>query len=161
MKIKKTALIIVIFTAIFLNLIIAKYKGPEPAGSINRFYVKRVIDGDTIVLANNERVRYIGIDTPEIAHPKKPVEWMGKEAAEFNRRLVEHKWVNLEFDVEIRDKYGRLLAYVYIDGVFVNAELVKEGYAKVYTVPPNVKHAELFLKLQREARTANRGLWSK
>ena len=136
-------------------------------GTLNRgkapytFYVKRVVDGDTIVLANNERVRYIGINTPETKHPKKPVEWMGKEASEFNRKLVEHKFASLEFDVEVRDKYGRLLAYVYVGDTFVNAELLKEGYAQVFTVPPNVKYVDFFLELQKYARDNKKGLWSK
>ncbi len=124
--------------------------------------VKRVIDGDTIVLWNRERVRYIGIDTPELHHPKKPIEYLAKEAKEFNEKLVGGKKVNLKFDVEKRDKYGRLLAYVYLeDGTFVNADILKEGYAQLLTIPPNVKHVELFIRSQREARENNRGLWSK
>ncbi len=123
------------------------------------YFVKRVVDGDTILLANDERVRYIGINTPETKHPHKPVERFGKEAYEFNKRLVEKKWVRLEFDIEKRDKYGRLLAYVYLEDIFVNAKLVEEGYAQIYTFPPNIKHQELFIKLQREARESDRGLW--
>lgn len=123
------------------------------------YFVKRVVDGDTILLANNERVRYIGVDTPESVHPYKAVEYMAKEASSFNKKLVSGKWVRLEFDVERRDKYGRLLAYVYEGDVFVNAELVKQGYAQVYTFPPNVKYQELFLEYQRQARKNNRGLW--
>ncbi|MBI1952956.1 MAG: thermonuclease family protein [Candidatus Omnitrophica bacterium] len=124
--------------------------------------VERAVDGDTVVLAGGRRVRYIGVDTPEIHHPRKPVEFMGREAMNFNRRLVEGKKVRLEFDVERYDRYRRLLAYVYLtDGTFVNAELVKQGYAQIMTIPPNVKHAELFLKLQQEAREAKRGLWGK
>ena len=123
--------------------------------------VQRVIDGDTIELATGEKVRYIGINTPEIHHPRKPVEYFGKEAMEFNRKLVTSKKVHLEFDAQKRDKYSRLLAYVYLpDGTFVNAELVKEGYAQVATYPPNVKHQKLFKKLQQEARKAKRGLWA-
>ncbi len=104
-------------------------------------------------------VRYVGVDTPEIHHPMKGVERAGKEASEANRKLVDGKTVRLEFDVQEQDRYGRLLAYVYLeDGTFVNAWLVEYGYAQVMTVPPNVKHQELFLKLQREAREAGRGL---
>ena len=121
--------------------------------------VERVVDGDTIKLANGEKVRYIGIDTPETKHPRKPVQYFGKEAFEANRKLVEGKTVRLEFDVQQRDKYGRLLAYVYVDDIFVNAWLVENGFAQVSTYPPNVEHQELFLKLQREAREKNRGLW--
>jgi micrococcal nuclease len=129
------------------------------AGRTDLRYVKRAIDGDTILLANGDRVRYIGINTPETKHPYKPVEYFGKEASDYNKRLVESKWVRLEYDVERRDRYGRLLAYVFLDDLFINAKMVKEGYAQVYTVPPNVKHQELFLKLQREARENGRGLW--
>jgi micrococcal nuclease len=122
--------------------------------------VLRVIDGDTILISTGESVRYLGIDTPETVDPRKPVEYFGKEAAEYNRKLVFKKKVRLEFDVQKRDKYGRLLAYVYLeDGTFVNAELVKHGYARVATYPPNVKHQDLFLTLEREARENNRGLW--
>ncbi len=126
-----------------------------------RYLVKRVIDGDTILLATGERVRYIGIDTPETKHPDKGVEFYGEEAYQFNRQLVENKWVTLGFDVERRDKYNRLLAYVYVDDIFANAALVEEGYARVYTFPPNIKHVELFIRLQRMARMASRGLWGR
>lgn len=129
------------------------------SSSSSKFQVKRVLDGDTIELADGERVRYIGINTPEIDHPPKGAEFFGHEAAEVNRKLVEGKQVRLEFDVQQRDRYGRLLAYVYVDSIFVNAELVKRGYAYAYTYPPNVKHADLFVKLQREAREAGQGLW--
>lgn len=128
------------------------------AGEIHK--VSRVIDGDTIKLVNGERVRYIGINTPETKHPRKGIEHFGPEAAAFNRKLVEGKEVHLEFDVQLRDRYGRLLAYVYLlDDTFVNLELVSQGYAQVATYPPNVKHQDLFLKAQREAREKGRGLW--
>ncbi len=126
--------------------------------------VVRVIDGDTIqvccVFGDRVKVRYIGIDTPETHHPMRGVEPYGMEAAEANRKLVDGKTVRLEFDVQQLDRYGRTLAYVYLEeGTFVNAWLVEHGYAMVMTVPPNVKHQELFLKLQREAREERRGLW--
>jgi len=126
--------------------------------------VVRIIDGDTIqvccVFGDRVKVRYIGVDTPETHHPMRGVEPYGMEAAEANSKLVDGKTVRLEFDVQQLDRYGRTLAYVYLeDGTFVNAWLVEKGYAMVMTVPPNVKHQELFLKLQREAREAGRGLW--
>ncbi len=133
-------------------------------GDSTTVQVVRVIDGDTIqvccVFGDREKVRYIGINTPETKHPTKGVEHFGKEASEANRKLVDGKTVRLAFDVQQRDRYGRLLAYVYLeDGTFVNAWLVENGYAMVMTVPPNVRHQELFLRLQREAREAGRGLW--
>jgi micrococcal nuclease len=126
--------------------------------------VVRVVDGDTIqvccIAGKREKVRYIGINTPETKHPSKGVEYFGKEASEANRRLVDGKTVSLEFDVQQRDRYKRLLAYVYLkDGTFVNAWLVARGYAQVMTVPPNVKYQELFLKIEHEVRGAKRGLW--
>jgi len=121
--------------------------------------VARVIDGDTIELENGERVRYIGIDTPETKHPSKPVEYYGREADSANRSLVEGKEVWLEFDVQERDQYGRLLAYVCVDDIFVNAWLVENGYAQVMTIPPNVRYAERFLELQQKAREEGKGLW--
>lgn len=125
-------------------------------------FVERVVDGDTVVLSTKERVRYIGLDTPEFYYASKSVEAYAREAAEFNRRLVEHKRVHLEFDMERFDKYGRLLAYVFLeDGTFVNAQLLQQGYAQLLTIPPNVKYVELFVGLQREAREAERGLWGR
>jgi len=121
--------------------------------------VVRVIDGDTILLDNGERVRYIGINTPEIHHPTRGKEPYGEAAKEANRRFVEGKTVRLEFDVQRRDKDGHLLAYVDVDGELINSALVREGYAEVATYPPNVRHQNEFLKLQREAREQQRGLW--
>lgn len=125
--------------------------------------VVRVVDGDTIqvdVGGSLERVRYIGIDTPETVHPRKPVECFGKEASARNEALVGGKKVRLERDVTDRDRYGRLLRYVYVGDVFVNLELVREGYAKVSTYPPDVEHTDALVAAQRDAREANRGLWS-
>ena len=122
----------------------------------------RVVDGDTIHvrLADRvEKIRYIGVNTPEIHHPTRGEEPGGREAAEVNRRIVAGRRVRLELDVRTRDRYGRLLAYVWVGDLMVNAELVRLGYAQVMTVPPNVKHQERFVKLQREAREAGRGLW--
>ncbi len=138
----------------------ARDSGAEPSQEAFEALCTRVVDGDTIVIEGGERVRYIGIDTPETKHPSLPVQRMGPEATEANRELVEGKTVRLVLDVERRDRYGRLLAYVYVDDTFVNAELVRRGLAQVSTYPPNVRHQELFLRLQREARAAGRGLWA-
>ena len=125
--------------------------------------VVEVVDGDTIkvrIKGEVQTVRYIGIDTPETKHPSRPVEWMGPEATEANKELVAGGSVLLVPDVSDTDQYGRLLRYVYLlDGTFVNAELVKQGYAQASTYPPDVKHSELFAELQAEARENERGLW--
>jgi len=124
--------------------------------------VTRVIDGDTIeasIDGKTYKVRYIGIDTPETVHPTKGVEEYGKEASAKNKELVGGEGVQLERDVSETDKYGRLLRYVYVGDLFVNAELVRLGYAQAVSYPPDVKYQDLFLELQREAREAGRGLW--
>jgi micrococcal nuclease len=120
--------------------------------------VIEVIDGDTIVVEGGYRVRYIGIDTPEI-HPE--VETFGIEAWQANRELVEGEIVQLEQDVSEVDKYGRLLRYVYVDNIFVNAELVKQGLAYAKAYPPDTKHQDYLDKLEQEARQAGRGMWAK
>lgn len=124
--------------------------------------VKKVIDGDTIDLSDGRRIRYIGINTPEIHHPRKGPEYFGKEAKEFNNNLVLGKNIKLEFDRELYDRYGRTLAYVYLeDGTFVNAELVRLGYAKVMKIKPNTRYAELFKHLEIEAKVKRFGLWAR
>ena len=124
--------------------------------------VVRVVDGDTIHVRIGERVekvRYIGVNTPEVHHPRKGEEPGGREAMAVNRTLVAGRTVRLETDVQARDRYGRLLAYVWAGDVMVNAELIRRGFAQVMTIPPNVRHQALFVKLQRDARDAERGLW--
>lgn len=122
--------------------------------------VTRVIDGDTIEIEGGERVRYIGIDTPETMDPRKPVQCFGVEASNKNKELVEGKMVRLEKDITDRDKYNRLLRYVYVGDIFINLELVKQGFAYSYSYPPDIKYQEQFVKAQQEAREAKRGLWS-
>lgn len=134
-------------------------------GSAELISVKRVVDGDTIELENKKKVRYIGINSPELHDPRKPVECFAKEAMLKNRELVEGKIVRLEKDVSETDKYSRLLRYVYLpatassSGMFINAEMVKQGYAYADTFPPDVKYSDLFRNLQKEAEINNRGLW--
>ncbi len=117
-----------------------------------------MVDGDTIIIEGGYRVRYIGIDTPEI-YPG--VEAFGIEARQANRWLVEGKEVRLERDVSETDKYGRLLRYVYVDGVFVNAELVKQGLAWARAYPPDTKYQDYLEKMEAEAREAGWGMWAK
>ncbi|MFH1890325.1 MAG: thermonuclease family protein [Candidatus Kuenenbacteria bacterium] len=122
--------------------------------------VVKVIDGDTIKLDNGEVVRYIGMDTPETKDPSKPIQCFGQEASKKNEDLVLNKKVTLEKDVSETDRYGRLLRYVYVDGIFVNLELVKQGYAYATSYPPDVKHQADFTEAQTYARENNLGLWS-
>ena len=126
----------------------------------NLVKVTRVIDGDTIEIEGGEKVRYIGIDTPETVDPRKPVQCFGVEASKKNKEMVEGKMVRLEKDITDRDKYNRLLRYVWLNDVFVNLELVKQGFAYSYSYPPDIKYQGEFLKAQQEAREAKRGLWS-
>ena len=135
-----------------------------PAGAGQIAHVVRVVDGDTIrvrIGGREERVRYIGMDTPETVKPGTPVQCFGKRASAENGRLVTGRDVRLVLDAEARDRYGRLLAYVFRrpDGLFVNAELVRRGFATPLTIPPNVRYAARFRDLAREAREAGRGLW--
>ncbi|MBI1991896.1 MAG: thermonuclease family protein [Candidatus Omnitrophica bacterium] len=126
--------------------------------------VRRVIDGDTIELADGQLVRYLGVDTPEVRR-RAGRRWVvdpepfGQAATHANRRLVEGKTVRLEYDVQTHDAYGRLLAYVYVGDEMVNAKLLAEGHAQPLTIPPNVRYAERFRALAEEARRARRGLW--
>ena len=127
--------------------------------------VVRVIDGDTIVVSPNEKVRLIGVDTPETAHPTKAVQCFGKDAKEFTRRTVERKSIRLVLDASNgarnhKDRYGRTLAYVYFDdGTMLNAELIRRGYAHAYTRFP-FRHVVEFRQLERIARSQAVGLWA-
>ena len=150
--------------AIVVIGILALYAGFFNQTPSSALSVRRVIDGDTVVLSNGETVRYIGIDTPELKQKNGDV-WISdprpyaEEARDFNRSLIAGRTVRLELDVQKRDKYGRLLAYVYNGDKMINLEMVKEGYAMVYTYPPNIKHVNEFLSAQRKARQTSKGLW--
>lgn len=123
--------------------------------------VASVIDGDTIELENGERLRYIGMDTPEKNDPRKPVQCFAEQASQKNKDLVEGKQIKFYKDVAERDKYQRLLGYVYLeDGTFVNLELVKTGYAFSYPYPPDISKQEEFNKAQANARERKIGLWA-
>lgn len=132
----------------------------KPVDGLRSVFVERVIDGDTFITDEEERVRYIGMNTPETVHPSKLVEFFGQEASNKNKELVEGKTVELEFDTQEIDRYGRTLAYIWLDDMMINAELVAKGYAQVSTIPPNVKYADYFIALQEEARTNEMGLWA-
>lgn len=147
----------------------------EPGGH-EEAHVTRVVDGDTIVveitgavpgpgsgntqIGQSYNVRLIGIDTPETVDPNSPVECFGKEASAATEALLEDTDVRLVKDVEETDRYDRLLRYVYIGDEMANARLVANGYAFAYTYPPSVRHSDLFIQLEREAREYDRGLWA-
>ena len=122
--------------------------------------VVQVFDGDTLLLESGERVRYLGIDSPEMAHEDKPADCYAKEAREVNASLVLHKKVTLQYDREQKDIHGRLLAYVILpDGKCVNAEMLRGGYAYVYRAPEGFSRWSEYLALQREAIRSRRGMW--
>jgi micrococcal nuclease len=121
--------------------------------------VIRVVDGDTIEIETGEKLRYIGVNTPESVDPRRPVQCYGKEASVKNKELVEGKMVRLEKDVSNTDKYGRLLRYVWIRDTMINEQLVREGYAQVDTFPPDVKYKARFVAAEQLAQQENKGLW--
>ncbi len=132
---------------------------PAPPASGEERRCVRDVDGDTIVLDGGERVRLIGVDTPETKDPRRPVEYFGREASAFTRQRVAGRRVRLEYDQTRRDRYGRTLAYVYLeDGTCLNAELIRQGYGHAYTKYPFRRLRE-YVALEAEAREAGRGLW--
>lgn len=140
--------------------------GLAPVGETEVARVVRVVDGDTLIIdrgRGNERLRYIGVDTPETVKPDTPVEFMGTQASAANAALVDGREIVLERDVSDTDRFDRLLRYAWLgDGgtwTFVNLELVRQGFAQVVTYPPDVRWTDALLDAQREARGAGRGLW--
>jgi micrococcal nuclease len=126
--------------------------------------VTEVVDGDTLRVQFDDgwtdTVRLIGVDTPETKHPSRPIECFGPEATEYTRVRAEGRRVQLDRDITDRDRYARLLRYVFLDdGDFLNAALLRDGYALVVTYPPDVRYVDTYLALQQEARDAGRGLW--
>ncbi len=124
--------------------------------------VDRVVDGDTAKVfyeGESEYVRYIGIDTPESVKPDSPVECFGEEAKQANQRLLAGGEVRLVFGPELRDRFDRLLAYVYVSNVMLNAELLRGGYAETLTIPPNDAESDRFERIEEQARDSGRGLW--
>lgn len=132
---------------------------PERTPTEDFHWVERVIDGDTIALSNGEVVRYLAMDAPELDPESGEPECYAAEAAIHNRDLVEGRWIRLEADRTNRDAFGRLLRYVFVDGLFVNAELVREGFAYSYYRPPDTSRYEQLLRLELAAEAAERGLW--
>ncbi len=133
----------------------------EAARAVPQVYVvERVVDGDTIIVRGVGRIRLVGVDTPETVDPRRPVEFFGREASAFTKRMLEGQRVRLEYDWERTDRYGRTLAYVrLLDGTLINAEIIRQGYGHAYTRFP-FKYLDEFRQYEREAREAGRGLWA-
>ena len=146
-------------SALLLLALAAHYIRSPRVAPTHRFCA-RVIDGDTIVLDGGERVRLIGIDTPEKDDPRPRVRKLAAAATGFTRRLCQRRAIRLEYDFERQDRHGRTLAYVFLeDGTFVNAQIVRQGYGFAYTRFP-FRYLEEFRAYEREARAAGRGLWA-
>lgn len=128
--------------------------------------VTEVVDGDTFHALNSDgghyKIRLIGLDAPETRKTgNKDIGYYGKESGNFLSEILNGKKVRLEYDITQKDRFGRTLAYVFLeDGTFVNAELIRQGYARVMTIPPNVRYADEFIRLQKKARRQNKGLWN-
>ena len=137
---------------------------PDSLPNHLRAHVVRAVDGDTALVrlgGRTEYVRYIGVDTPETVKPDTPVQCFGPQASAFDHRLVDDRTVRLDFDREREDAYGRLLAYVHAGGRFINAALVRAGFARTLSIAPNTAHAGLFARLAERAARRGRGLWGR
>jgi len=161
------SLVLILFSAVSCNFTFPNFSPnstvtTSDAVTIGEATVVKVVDGDTIdvnISGQVYRVRYIGIDTPETVDPNQTVEPFGPEASSKNKELVAGKVVRLEKDVSETDKYDRLLRYVYVGDLFVNAELVRLGYARATAYPPDTKYQSLFVSLEQQAKAARRGMW--
>jgi micrococcal nuclease len=126
-------------------------------------YVYETIDGDTVKVKINNReetIRMILVDTPETKHPSKPEQPFGKEASDFTKQILLNKNVDIELGIQERDKYGRLLAYIYIEGKMFNKMLIEKGLARVAVYPPNTKYLDEFKKVEKKAKEQGIGIWS-
>ncbi len=165
---------LVLAALIFMGIKSVGFINSAPDKESGELYlVSKVVDGDTLKLSGGQKVRLIGVDTPELHYSDKllrdakrsgkdvkAIQALGAKASDFTKNLCLKKRVRLEYDVVKHDKYGRLLSYVYLeDGTFVNAKILEEGFGQVMTIPPNVKHADHFKRLEQGARSARKGLW--
>jgi micrococcal nuclease len=154
------------FLSIIILFTLSSFSLTDNTGHNRYFYpVKKVVDGDTFWINDGSpkglKIRLIGIDAPESRNTGRKVKSLyGEAASEYLSKLIAGKKVRLEYDIGRHDQYGRTLAYAWLeDGTFVNAVMVKNGYATVMTIPPNVKYADVFVKLARKARNQKKGLW--
>jgi micrococcal nuclease len=145
---KSFSIVLIIISLFISNILYGK-----------EYVVNKVINGDTIQLDNGETVKYIGIETPELNVKEGGSEFFARQASRYNQKLVFMKKVRLEFDTEKKDKEGRMLAYVFVKNVFINAELIKLGYARTKIVPPNDKYKNMFLDYEKKAQQSEKGLW--
>lgn len=158
----RLGILIVIIISIFNS---AQINSADKKDKYTYYKVKKVVDGDTFWIYDGSqeglKIRLIGVDAPESRNSgNKETGYFGRESSAYLKTLITGRKVRLEYDVGHFDKYGRTLAYVYLeDGTFINATLVKNGFATVMTVPPNVKYADTFLRLERKARNHKKGLW--
>lgn len=156
-----TALWILVVLLLAVRCFFRTTGGPPALPEADRLHrVTRVVDGDTLLLASGQRVRLIGVDTPETVHPQRPPEPLGPEATEFTRRMVEGRPIRLEFDRERWDAYQRVLAYVYVDELLLNEELIRAGLSRAgASFPYRSDMQRRFRAAEAEARAARRGLW--
>ncbi len=151
--------------SLFILLLFILQLPAYPQSNHTYYPISKFVDGDTFWIRKAdgkvEKIRLIGIDAPESRNTgKKQEDPYGKTSSAYLQKLLQGQTVRLEYDVARYDRYRRTLAYAYLkDGTFVNAHMVQQGFAKVLTVPPNVRHADLFVRLEREARSNRRGLW--
>lgn len=169
MTLKKTLIrhvLHLVFVSLTLVTAISCHQSAQNV-SDDYYAVTRVVDGDTFWVDDGSekglKVRLIGVDAPETRRSaRKEIGYYGEESKEYLTRLLLDNEVRLEYDVDRKDRYGRALAYAYLpDGTFVNETLIKQGYATVLTVPPNVQYADAFVRYQQQARKKGRGLWSR
>jgi micrococcal nuclease len=153
----------IIALALLLGSTVVYHQMKSGAAPITRGTVSRVVDGDTIYVSaggRSEDVRLIGVDTPETVDPNRPVGCYGPQASAFMKHWLTGRPVTLVYDRVLHDKYGRYLAYVYTDGASVERRLLRLGYARTLSIPPNVAHAAEYSALESAAAVAGRGLWS-
>jgi micrococcal nuclease len=156
----KSVSLLIIGVLVGLGIGYAAWHGQAVSGEFETAVVVRVIDGDTVELADGRRVRYIGVDTPEVAGSPKGEQPWGREASARNRELVEKKTVELQRGGRETDDFGRILRYVYVEGTFVNAQLIAEGLGRAYSFEPGDRYRQIFVQLEQYARLTKKGMWS-